>query len=298
MNAAVSIIIPTTCVTARRDMLWRAIRSILDQDWEWIEVIVVVNGSQFDQAVFDELGANSKLRIIHQAQPNVALAQRRGRLEISSPFFGFLDDDDEYLPGAIRSRLEPMLADQSIDAVVTNGVRRTGSQERLNFVEFDSAKEDPLYALVSCNWLASCGGLFRTASIDEKYFDGQTKYNEWTLLAIRMASDRKNILFLDQPTYRIHVTPGSVSASNEYQMDTASFLEAVLRRPLPSKVRRGIRRKLSATYHDLAEFNRATGRIREARRYHLRSLVLPGGLRYLAYSRKLVFPSPSSNIDT
>ncbi len=254
-----------------------------------IEVIVVVNGSRFDRVVFDELGANPKIRVVYQQELSLPLAQRRGRLEISTPFFGFLDDDDEYLPGAIRIRIEPMLAEQAIDAVVTNGVRKTGSEESPCFADFESARMDPLYALISSNWLASCGGLFRATSITEDYFDGKTHYFEWTTIALRIAYEKKKLLFLDQPTFRINVIPGSLSSSDEYRMATVSFLESVLCHSLPDQVRRGMRRKLSAAYHTLSEFNRAAGRIGEARRYHLRSLVLPGGLKYLAYSRYLIY---------
>ena len=45
------------------------------------------------------------------------------------------------------------------------------------------AATDPLRALVIENWLASCGGLFRSDRVSIDYFDGVTRHYEWTFLA-------------------------------------------------------------------------------------------------------------------
>lgn len=44
-----------------------------------------------------------------------------GRRTVATPFYSFLDDDDELLPVAIDLRLAPLLADPAVDIVASNG---------------------------------------------------------------------------------------------------------------------------------------------------------------------------------
>jgi hypothetical protein len=59
----------------------------------------------------------------------------------------------------------------------------------------------PLRALKVQNWLASCGGLYRSRSVSIEYFDEEATYFEWTLLAYKLASKLK-MAFVDVPAYR------------------------------------------------------------------------------------------------
>lgn len=58
----VTAIIPTLCEAARRDRLFGAIDSLLDQGGVSVKVIVVVNGDRYDPALVEEL---RQLRDLH-----------------------------------------------------------------------------------------------------------------------------------------------------------------------------------------------------------------------------------------
>ncbi len=281
----IAVIIPTTCEPARCASLVRAIDSVLSQDGVDVEPIIVVNGNRYDEAFFVELRGRRELRVCYQEESNLPAALRFGRTFVTQDFFCFLDDDDEYYPGALRTRLAPMVSNVDVDVVATNGDMSDG----LRVYNVDAVNQDSLAAVIKENWLASCGGLFRTSAITLDYFDGVTKYFEWTLIAFRIAFAGHKIQFLDVPTFRIHDTPHSLSKSTEYQHSLVSFIEFLLDFDNPPRIRRALRRKLSAAFHFLSNQHLSSGHRRHAWQYHLRCLAQPGGWRYLSYTRHLLF---------
>ena len=88
---------------------------MLAQEGCKIRLIVIVNGAAFDEPLLEEMSSDHRLEVHYLAEANVAAAQRFGRSLVETPYFAFLDDDDEYLPNALRLRLQPMLEDERID---------------------------------------------------------------------------------------------------------------------------------------------------------------------------------------
>jgi hypothetical protein len=290
----VSVIIPTTCEARRWESLQRAIDSARDSQGVEVSVIVVVNGKRFDQACLDELRSRTDITVAYREEGSAPLAQRHGRSMVRTGFFAFLDDDDEYLPQALAHRCAPLLADPSLGFVATNGYRRLGTQDRVVVTTARAVQADPLAALARENWLASCGGLFRTSSVSLDYFDDPAPFLEWTYLAYRLALDFK-MVFLDVPTFRINDTPASLSKSAAYREAELSVLLRIAALPLPRSVMRQVRGKVGRVYHDLSFEARLQGHSARAWGLHVRSLLLPGGWRYLGYSRKLLpFGAPRS----
>lgn len=283
----VAVIIPTLCDAGRRAGLLRAIDTVLTQDSVELETIILVNGDRYDPELLAQLRTDPRLRVVQQQVGSLPAALRNGRMEVTSDYFAFLDDDDEYLPGALRTRVAPMLHDADLDAVATNGYRGTGTE---SYVEHPSQiNRDPFGAMIRSNWLASCGGLFRSAAIHADYFDGKTKYFEWTLLAFRVLYAHHKVKFIDVPTYRVNDSPGSLSKSLEYQRASAGFIEYLMSMDPPRHIRRELQAKLAAAWHDLSDQFRKTGDRGAAWQCHLRSLIGRGGLKYLPYTRRLMF---------
>jgi glycosyltransferase involved in cell wall biosynthesis len=266
-------------------MLWRAIESVLAQDVD-VEPIVVANGSQHDPALLAEIRGDSRLRVEFLEEGNLAAAQHYGRSLVSRPYFSFLDDDDEYLPGALRTRAEPLLTDPDIDVVATNGVW-SGSDEP-HIRETHGIDEDPMGTLLRSNWLASCGGLFRTATVSESIFGDDVQYFEWTMVGFRIAAAGLRVRFLDVSTYRLNETEHSLSRSDAYFEAEPGFLEDLLKYPLEPRYIDQIRRKRVSSLHTLAERSVRRGEMGRAWSYHLRSLRGRHGIRHVLYSRRLV----------
>jgi glycosyltransferase involved in cell wall biosynthesis len=286
----VSIIVPTTASAARADMLRRALHSLEAQAGARARAIVVANGPRADAGVLAELAADRRVTLIRREEGNLPKALAAGREAVDTGYFGVLDDDDEYLPDAIALRRAPLDRDASVDAVAGCGLRvADGGGDELLFADIESYKDSPLLALSRGNWLPSCAGLYRTASIGAQLFHDMPALLEWTYFAARLCLAHK-LVFIGQPTYRIHPgSPGSLSSSNAYVLRIPDALEKIIALGLPPTTRRSFATKLHASRHIAAMHNMEHGDLAAAWRSHLASLRGADALRYGAFTRHLLW---------
>jgi hypothetical protein len=108
-------------------------------------------------------------------------------------------------------------------------------------------------------------------------------------MAFKLGASRP-FRFLDMPTFRLHDSDGSLSKSDEYHVGNVAAIERILALPLPNHVRAGLRRRLGAAHHTISVRQLAAGYRAGAWRHHWFSLVHPGGLQYLSYTRFLCLP--------
>ena len=291
MSVSVNVLIPTLCTTARQASVERAIDSALTQEGVAVTVVMVINGQRFDPALRRSLEQHPGLRVYYQPEADLFKARRLARDSVDADFFCWLDDDDVYLPGALKRRVALASQDASIDAVVSNGFIRDGSKDSLAFEDVDSIQRDPVGTLLTRNWLCCAGGLYRTASIPSDYFDITIRSLDMTFLAFRLSLER-NIVFLDEPTFRKHIGARSLSTTNAWMLPGADVLRRMMVYPISSRHRRMLQHKLSRMEHELAEYYRNSGAISQAWTHHLSSLIRGNGLtRYALYTRRLLASS-------
>ena len=99
----VSVVIPTL---DRPHLLLRALRSVFNQTYPHIEVLVVVDRPS--EETIAALGAieDRRLRVIFNPYPvNAAAARNLGADHAKGSWIAFLDDDDEWLPTKIEKQL-------------------------------------------------------------------------------------------------------------------------------------------------------------------------------------------------
>ncbi len=121
----VSVIIPTY---NRAWSLAKAIDSVLSQDFDTFETIVVDDGST-DGTRALLAGYGAALRVIQQANRGVSAARNAGIRAAAAPLVALLDSDDYWLPGKLA--VQTAFFDQNPDAVICqteelwirNGVR-------------------------------------------------------------------------------------------------------------------------------------------------------------------------------
>ncbi len=278
----VSIIIPTAGTLARRSSLLRAIQAVLDQDQVDVIPIVVVNGHNFDASLLASLKGRDDIRFFHIEKPSLPGAINFGRCQVDTPFFGFVDDDDLYHPWAVAERLKALKASPDVDVVVSWGERESnGGAERVPAAEVWK-RDDPLAALLQGCWLASCSGLFRTATVSADYFDPELHHLEWTSVALRLTLDR-SLMFLEsgRPHFLIADSPGSLSKSSSYFFGMEQALDQLLTLPLPPPIRQGFIRKKMSVRHELAVHFRDQGSLTKAWKHHVRTFYHHQGFRYL-----------------
>lgn len=286
-ETVVSIIIPTTCDVRKEKELCRAIDSVLSQDFHGLEVIVVANGPNVDLSILSPFSGDSRLRIIHQEEGSLVKALQLGRNSAFSQFFCFLDDDDELLPASVAHRYQTLMDHPEVDAAIINGVRHSEDGEQLYF-RYNETSKDPLLTLMSYNWLASCGGMFRSATIDSNYFTQQ--WYEWTYVAFLLCSKNK-VKFIDKNGFVVHAdTPGSLSKSSAYKESYPGFLLKLIKMNTQNRISNVLKKRLVSAYHSHSAHCLRNGRYFESWVYHLKSLAAPTGWQYIFFTRKLLFP--------
>jgi glycosyltransferase involved in cell wall biosynthesis len=287
----ISVIIPTTCSRSRDLQLKRALKSVIGQGVHGCSVIIVVNGSLVDDVLLNHIASQPGIRICRIADGNLPMARLAGRRAVESPFFCFLDDDDELLEGALQARLDLFAMNNDADIVVTNGYRATANGDELVLRSAISAlSADPIGTLLTSNWFVSCAGTFRSSTIGSTPFETCGKYFEWTSIGVALASRGTTFAFTDAPTYRIHDTPSSLSKSAAYCEAEVEVLRDMLTIVPSASARRMVYMKLADATHSRAESALRAGFWKAAWQWHLRTLLERTGLRYLSFTRYFIPP--------
>jgi glycosyltransferase involved in cell wall biosynthesis len=112
---AVSVVIP---LYRKPDTIVRAVRSVLDQDYQDFEIIVVDDGSPDDSV--DRLNSVSdpRIRLIRQANAGPGVARNRGAALANGAYLAFLDADDCWRPGFLAEAMRMLAADPGLAAFV------------------------------------------------------------------------------------------------------------------------------------------------------------------------------------
>jgi len=229
------------------------------------------------------------LQLAPDAPGSLAAGMLAGRRAVTTPFFGFLDDDDEYLPGAVDTRLAAMMVHPDASIVTTNGYRHLHGEDSLAMHNLSHVGGDPLVALFRENWLASCSGLYRSADCPIQFFENLPRHIHWTWLAFQAMEAGLHVVTLDFPGFRIHDTVGSSSKSKTYLLTYVELFERMLARTKRPDIARVLRSRLSQAWHDISSFHRDQGAVRAAWIAHWHSVRHPSGWKFMSYTRKLFF---------
>jgi glycosyltransferase involved in cell wall biosynthesis len=293
MASRITVIIPTLAQASRASALRTAIDSCLSQREAGVAVLVAINGTQYDNELRLDLERDARITTSYDPVGNLPRAIAEGRSRVRTQFFTFLDDDDYLLPGSLTERVARLAAAEDTDALVSNGYRYAAAESALILGDDQSLLEttaDPLKALFSANWLASCGGVYRSASISTEFFQDTVQYCEWTYYAFMLASGYR-IAFDPAARYMICDTEQSLSKTpygRAAELLLWSKVAGLLdRRP---DLTPRLWDRVADAHHACSEHFRHTGLTREAWKHHGLSLLVRRGigLRYAFYTRHLI----------
>ncbi len=104
-DRGVSVVLPTY---GRPSWCVEAVRSALGQEGVDVEVLVAVDGPQAEtEAALDAL-ADPRVRVLVAPHAGRSAARNRALVAATRAHVAFLDDDDRYLPGALRTLLDAL----------------------------------------------------------------------------------------------------------------------------------------------------------------------------------------------
>ncbi len=234
MNELVSVIIP--CYNGEK-FIARSVRSVAEQDYPRIELIVVNDGSTDRTAeILRELkrefdGEGRELICLYQENAGLGGAVNAGLKSVHGAFLTLLDADDRFLPGSISARAAFLRDRRDCTGVRSNGWHVFG-ENRYLFVtdETEKAKEDILPLLMegtTNNWSGSY--MLRTDVLFSHYPDREiypSRFGQNLQLLCPCAFSGK-IGFLDIPlTEYIHRPCSLSSAENTGEAKKKELINA------------------------------------------------------------------------
>jgi GT2 family glycosyltransferase len=201
LTPAVSVIIPTY---QRRDMVARAVRSVLAQTYRDFELIVVDDGSTDGTAEsLEALGG----RVLYAWQPNrgVSAARNAGLRLARGRIVAFLDSDDRWLPDHLEI-LTGMLARHPAAVLASTSPKRLigGSASPEKAYLYDPL---PVYFFAITFGYPSCVAVRRDAVQAAGGFDEHMQVHEAVDLFTRLAIDGP-FCMLQRRTIVKHYTSG------------------------------------------------------------------------------------------
>lgn len=169
MKGIISVIVPVYNI---REYLREAVDSVLKQDYQKLQVILIDDGSTDDSGkICDEYAQrDNRISVIHQKNGGAASAKNTGLKVAEGEYLAFLDSDD-YLEEGAYSYMVKQLEDNKADAIQCcfRDIYVNESKERILFegeLEYDTMSYLKLYTQ---EW--SCG-LMTDKLYRRKLFDG------------------------------------------------------------------------------------------------------------------------------
>ncbi len=99
MTAKISVILP---VHNRADVLARAIESVLEQDFEAFELIIIDDGSSDESVEIARSFTDERIHLVRlELNRGGNVARNEGIRSSSAPLIAFLDSDDRFLPNKL-----------------------------------------------------------------------------------------------------------------------------------------------------------------------------------------------------
>lgn len=291
----IDVVVRTLADEFRSKMLFRALDSIQDQSGIRARPIVIVNGQRFDGATLEALKSRPGILFHQEQEASAGRALAAGRRLVNAPYFSFLDDDDELIADSLLKPVRWLEDNPVCDVLINNGFYAKEGGVLMESTHLADHVNNPALSLMKEAWLSPGACVFRTERIPLAMMNKNWSHLEWTRIAFELCAERKRLHFMDVPTVIYHELPGSMSKQMEHREAPLSWLNLIRRDDrVESEVRREADRKYLRTHHSLAMEYWALGRYGRAWRCHLVSLRPPLTLKYLLFSRKLLWPSKFS----
>jgi glycosyltransferase involved in cell wall biosynthesis len=185
-HPSISVIIPTY---NRAGKLKEAIDSVLAQDYDDFELIVVDDGSTDDTLqILKAYGA--KVKVIRQRNQGVSAARNRGIAAASGGLMAFLDSDDLWLPGKLTTQIDffkktpDALICQTEEIWIRNGVR-VNPKERHRKYSGMIFEQSLALCLVSPSAVMVRRGLFEKFGLFDESLPACEDYDMWLRVSCR-----------------------------------------------------------------------------------------------------------------
>lgn len=266
---AVAVIIPTY---NRAHVISRALRSVLIQTYQNLEVIVVDDGSTDDTQCVVESFVDPRVRYLRsEGNLGATAARNLGIRNSSAEFIAFQDSDDEWLCEKLEKQMAVFAQASAIVGVVYTGFLRV-ENNKATYYPPDSVTNKSgniLEALLRGNFVTTQAAVVRKNCLMESgMFDEQLpRFQDWELF-IRIAK-RYEFLCIDEPLLLAFHSQSSITAESSRIYDA---LKLIIEKH--KDIYAGNGKALARNYYDLGGAACMSNKMAEGLGYFLKSLVL------------------------
>lgn len=272
----VSVVIPTH---NRVDLLPRAIRSVQNQTYKDIEIIVVSDGStDGTDNLMEELSKKDpRIKYIsYHPGHNGNYARNTGIKASQGEFIAFLDDDDEWLPTKLEEQLRVMESDEQIGLVYT-GTHSVYADDGIEYDSFPKLHGDMSKQVLYSNFAGSTTTVMLRRNILDKtglFDEGLPAMQDYDLW-IRVCQIAKvGVVSTPMVNYYNYNNSGQISANYEKYEYAYSHVnkkyEDLFSRLTPYEMRR----KLSGQKISIGKKAFRIGDSKIARKYYVQSMKI------------------------
>jgi len=187
------------CTFRRQDVIKNAIRSVQNQTYPNIEIIVVDDASpDRTKDTVEEIGNGRVKYLRHGQNKGQAAGRNTGIHAANGEYIAFLDDDDEWYPKKIEIQIKSCM-EKGFDVVLSASMFGDGGLKRFGRPEV--TMED----LRQGNDFAPGSGLMARASVlrDLRFDESIGQGEDWDIL-IRLAQMKYRIGYVGEPLYWIN----------------------------------------------------------------------------------------------
>lgn len=216
MEVLVSIIVPAYNI---EQYIEQSLRSICEQTYRNLEIIVVDDGSTDETGkIIDEAAAkDSRIIPIHKKNAGVSAARNTGLAIAKGEYIGFVDGDDfvdkDMYELLVRNAIKydadishcgyQMVFPDRVDYYYNTGELRIQDQYQGVYDLIKADKVEP----------GLCNKIYRNSIVSSKQLDEIIKINEDLLFNYHLFKSAKKSVFEDVPKYSYMVRRGSASTS-------------------------------------------------------------------------------------
>lgn len=270
--------------------LVRAINSVNQQSVGGaVKSLVVVNGNWIDPELLKHVSNMPGVTILTIVEAGISIARLHGRRNVETPYFLFLDDDDELCPTALEEMLATFDASDPDTGLVIADAYNDYRLCNYGFKPSPAAIElDPMSTLLDQNWLIAQSTLFKSARAPAHLFDLDTKSNECTMIAFNIALEKIKVRVNEKVLAIIHDKPDSESKTEHFITQESEVVKWMLSKNIPVEVRKKLHRKLAATFHNNSEYYLERSIFWQSLVQHTKSMFVRGGESYFLYGRHIL----------
>lgn len=224
-NPRVSVVIPTY---NRAHLIHRAIKSVLDQTYKDLEIIIVDDGSKDNTEDIVKNFKNNKIRYIkHKKNKGASAARNTGVKASRGEYIAFQDSDDEWFPDKLEKQIKAFNTSSPGVGVVYSGFYKVEGDKKIYVPNDDrfTYKEGNIHGeLLKGNFVGTPAVLIKKECFEKvKYFDEYIPALEDWELWIEI-SKHYHFKYIDEPLLNSYSTPNSVNLNQKNMLKAREII--------------------------------------------------------------------------